>query len=391
MPKSYTALKASESNSEASLYIHIPFCNSKCSYCDFFSVTDHSLMAQVLDKTIEQTARYIDYFGIKRIPTVYIGGGTPTSLPLPLLEKLLSFVGTLFLEKGAECTIEANPETISPELLRLLSGSFINRLSLGIQSFSDITLRTLGRHCNAVTALKALDLVKEFWHGALSLDLISSIPGQSVSDSISDIDTAVSFNPDHISLYSLTLEEGTPLAQHYDPDSDSKAIDDNVWILAADHLEISGYRRYEVSNFALPGCQSKHNTRYWKFLPYIGTGAGGVSTLHDRGSLFRIANVPDLGKYLENTDLLCGAETEEITGKSYIFEYLMMGFRMTAGIARSDFSKTFGKEINDVIPGTLTNWKSRGLAVETDDTIALNKEGLLLLNQFLLDTLSELE
>ena len=389
MPKSYTALKASESNFEASLYIHIPFCNSKCSYCDFFSVTDHSLMAAVLEKTMEQTARYIDYFGIKRIPTVYIGGGTPTSLPLSLLEKLISFVGTLSLEKGAECTIEANPETINTELLRLLSSSCINRLSLGIQSFSDTTLRTLGRHCNAVTALKALSLVKELWHGALSLDLISSIPGQSVSDSISDIDTAVSFNPDHISLYSLTLEEGTPLARNYDPDS--QAIDDNVWILAADHLEISGYNRYEVSNFALQGCQSKHNTRYWKLLPYIGTGAGGVSTLHDKGSLFCIANVPDLRKYLESTDILCGAETEEIAGKSYIFEYLMMGFRMTSGIAKSDFSKTFGREITDVIPETLDSWKSKGFAAETDDSIALSKEGLLFLNQFLLDTLSELE
>ena len=389
MPKSYTALKASGSNSEASLYIHIPFCNSKCSYCDFFSVTDHSLMPAVLDKTVEQTARYIDYFGIQRIPTVYIGGGTPTSLPLPFLDKLLSFVGTLPLEKGAECTIEANPETITPDILRLLSASCMNRLSLGIQSFSDTTLGILGRHCNSVTALKAIGLVKEFWQGQLSLDLISSIPGQNVSDSVSDIDTAISFNPDHISLYALTLEEGTPLAQRYDPDA--QAIDDNVWIIAADHLEISGYRRYEVSNFALPGHQSKHNTRYWKLLPYIGTGAGGVSTLHDKGSLFRIANVPDLAAYLESTDLLCGAGTEEITGKSYIFEYLMMGFRMTAGIAKSDFSKTFGREITNVIPETLSNWKNRGLAAETDDSIALNKEGLLLLNQFLLDALSELE
>ena len=390
MPKSYTALKASESNSEDSIYIHIPFCNSKCSYCDFFSVTDHSLMASVLDKTIEQTAWYIDYFGIKHIPTVYIGGGTPTSLPLPLLEKLLSFIGTLPLEKSAECTMEANPETVSPDLLSLLSGSSINRLSLGIQSFSDTTLGTLGRHCNARTAIKALELVKERWKGSLSLDLISSVPGQEVSDSIADIDTAISFAPEHISLYALTLEEGTPLARRYNPDS--QAIDDNVWILAADHLEISGYSRYEVSNFALPGHQSKHNTRYWKLLPYIGTGPAGVSTLHDeKGSLYRIANVPDLEKYLDSSGLLCGAETEEITGKSYIFEYLMMGFRMTAGIRKSDFRSTFGREMTEVIPETLSDWKNKNLLVETEESIALNKGGLLLLNQFLLDTLSELE
>lgn len=389
MPKSYTALKALKNNSEASLYIHIPFCNSKCSYCDFFSVTDHSLMSQVLDKTMEQIAGYIDYFGIKSIPTVYIGGGTPTSLPLTLLEKLLTFVGKLPLEGDAECTIEANPETVTSDLLSLLSGSCINRLSLGIQSFSNHTLKTLGRHCDFKTNFSKLELVKAKWQGQLSLDLISSIPGQSVSDSVEDIDTAVSFKPDHISLYALTLEEGTPLARLYSDNLD--AIDDNVWIIAADHLEVSGYHRYEVSNFALPGHQSKHNTRYWKLLPYIGAGAGGVSTLHDGNGLFRIANVPDLERYLAGSGLLCGAETEEVTGKSYIFEYLMMGLRMTAGISKADFHTTFGREIADIIPETLSNWKERGLVSERENEVALTKQGLLLLNQFLLDALSELE
>ena len=390
MPKSYTALKASESNSEASLYIHIPFCNSKCSYCDFFSVTGHSLMSQVIDKTLEQTAGYINYFGIKRIPTVYIGGGTPTSLPLTLLDKLLSFIGKLPLDGGAECTIEANPETVTPDLLALLSGSCINRLSLGIQSFSNSTLKTLGRHCDFKINFSKLEVIKSRWQGQLSLDLISSVPGQNVSESIEDIDTAVSFKPDHISLYALTLEDGTPLARLYSGDLD--AIDDNVWILAADHLEMSGYRRYEVSNFALPGHQSLHNTRYWKLLPYIGTGAGGVSTLHaGKDSLFRITNVPDLERYLAGSGLLCGAETEEVTGKSYIFEYLMMGFRMTDGIAKADFHTTFGREITDIIPETLADWKAKGLAAETKSAVFLTKQGLMLLNQFLLDALSELE
>ena len=346
-------------------------------------------MSRVLDKTMEQIAGYIDYFGIKSIPTVYIGGGTPTSLPLTLLEKLLTFVGKLPLEGDAECTIEANPETVTPDLLSLLSGCCINRLSLGIQSFSNHTLKTLGRHCDFKTNFLKLELIKTKWQGQLSLDLISSIPGQSVSDSVEDIDIAVSFKPDHISLYALTLEEGTPLARLYSDNLD--AIDDNVWIIAADHLEVSGYHRYEVSNFALPGHQSKHNTRYWKLLPYIGAGAGGVSTLHDGEGLFRIANVPDLERYLAGSGLLCGAETEEVTGKSYIFEYLMMGLRMTAGISKADFRTTFGREIADIIPETLSNWKERGLVSERENEVALTKQGLLLLNQFLLDALSELE
>ena len=382
MPRSFTALKGLENNSRVSLYIHVPFCNSKCSYCDFFSVTDHSLMSQTLDKTLEQTTRFIEFFGIKTIPTVYIGGGTPTSLPSSLLRKLLDYIGTLPLEKGAECTIEANPETVDSGLLSLLSSSCINRLSLGIQSFSNSTLKTLGRHCNFKTNFEKLELIKGEWQGNLSLDLISSVPGQALSESIKDIDAALLFKPDHISLYALTLEEGTPLSRLYQP-GDSR-IDENVWIKASDYLEECGYRRYEVSNFALPGCQSFHNMRYWHLLPYIGTGAGGVSTLDDgnRG-FFRISNVHDIHSYLESTDFLCGGSTEEIDSRSALFERIMMGFRLVDGVEKSGFS--------DAIPKTLENWKSRGLMTETATHIALSKEGLLLLNQFLIDALDELD
>jgi len=382
MQRLSTALKGLENNASSSLYVHIPFCNSKCSYCDFFSVTVHSLIDAEVERTIRQTSDYIDFFGIKRIPTVYIGGGTPTSVPMHILHKLLSYIKTLPLEQDAEITIEANPETVTKELLVMLSSSCVNRLSLGIQSFNQRTLSTLGRHCTASDSIKALELIKTEWKKSLSLELIASVPEQSFGDVASDIDKAVSFSPDHISLYSLTIEDGTPIAKKYA--SSSPLIDENVWIQAVDYLECKGYVRYEISNFAKPGYQSKHNVRYWRMQPYIGTGAGGVSTLHDgNGGFFRIANIHNIRSYVENSDILCSAGIESVVGKSADFERIMMGFRMVCGVDKNAFKA--------LIPRTWQTWLSKGLAVEDESTMRLNREGLLLLNQFLLDALTELD
>ena len=382
MQRLSAALKGLENNASSSLYIHIPFCSSKCSYCDFFSITDHSQIDAEVDRTIRQTADYIDFFGIKHIPTVYIGGGTPTSIPAHTLQKLLEYIKTLPLVQDAEVTVEANPETITGELLTMLGDSCVNRLSLGIQSFNQNTLSILGRHCTAAESIKALELIKTEWKKNLSLDLIASVPEQNLGEAITDIDTAVSFAPDHISLYSLTIEDGTPIAQKYN--SESPLIDEAVWIQASDYLDKKGYKRYEISNFARPGHQSEHNTRYWKMLPYIGTGAGGVSSLHDgNGGFFRIANVHNVKKYTDSSDILCGADIESVTGKSADFERIMMGFRMICGVEKNAFK--------DLIPRTWQSWLSRGLALEDDSMMRLNSAGLLLLNQFLLDVLAELD
>lgn len=379
-------------NSEASLYIHIPFCRSKCDYCDFFSksVKNNFLIKRVIEETMCQTETFLDYGKIAKIPSVYIGGGTPTSVPGDLLSKLLSFIAGLPLEENAEITIEANPENINSDMMSRLADSPVNRLSIGIQSFDGEVLKTLGRRCSRRKNLSALEIVKKKWDRALSIDLIASVPKEKSSCAIDDIKTAISFAPDHISLYALTLEEGTALYKKYFDSQD--LIDENVWIEAVSFLESSGYRRYEISNFAKKGYESLHNTRYWKMLPYIGTGPGGVSTLHIKGaSLLRISNVKDFDLYLEGAGKMWNAETESIKTKEYIFEYLMMGLRMRKGIYKAAFEKKFKRDIVSLLPETLDRWISLGYVSETARTLRLTDKGLLIMNRFLVEVLEELD
>lgn len=375
---------------EASVYIHIPFCNSKCSYCDFYSVTEHTPAAAVLEKTFRQTSDYLERFGIESVPTVYIGGGTPTSLPSALLEKLFDYIGNLKLSPGAEVTVEANPETVTSDLLSLLNGSAVNRLSLGIQSFDNRTLEILGRHCTGETAEKSLELIKKRWAGRLNLDFIASVPGQSPESAIRDLEKGLSFYPGHISLYALTIEEGTPIARRFDP-ADTGAWDES-WSRGAEFLEQAGYRRYEISNFSVPGLESRHNIRYWKLQQYAGAGPGGVSTFYNPSGtgLIRLSGPQDIHRYLEADDIYYGGEREDVTFREHVFEYMMMGFRMTEGICCGSFRELFGKDIGEMIPVTAGNWKRKGLLRRENENIFLTPEGLAVLNPFLLEALDEL-
>lgn len=379
-----------ENRDQASVYIHIPFCNSKCSYCDFFSITDHSTMEKVTDCTIRQLRDCLEHFGIRRIPTVYIGGGTPTSLPYHVLEKLLDFVAALEREPGAEVTIEANPETITPELLRILESSPVNRLSLGIQSFDNRTLKTLGRHCTGEAAVKGVELVKKHWNGRLNLDFMASVPGQEPESVLADLRKGLSFFPDHISFYALTVEEGTPIAARYDA-SDTAAWEEG-WNRGAFFLEESGFRRYEISNFARPGFESRHNIGYWHLRQYLGAGPGGVSTLYkaEGKGLLRLSGTHDIHRFIESDDIFRGSEREEISESEHLFEYLMMGFRMTEGISEADFDSVFGKRLQDVMPKTCRDWMSRGLLKNENNRYFLTNEGLMILNPFLVNILEEL-
>ena len=274
-----------------SLYIHVPFCNSKCSYCDFFSLEniDFKQKKAVTDSTVEQIRYFSEKYSFRTIDTVYIGGGTPTSLPPSLLEKLVYSITDLTGDEIKEFSIEINPETVDEELLIFLEDSPITRLSIGIQSFNDKHLKILGRNCTSGKGKHALDLLKNT-EKDINIDLISSIPGQTLQESINDINEAFSFSPSHISLYSLTIEENTPIAEKIN----SKDIDDEVWIKASEYLKSSGFDHYEISNFSLPGKQCLHNLNYWNMNPYIGCGPAAVSTVIINNTPFRLYNTVNI-------------------------------------------------------------------------------------------------
>lgn len=392
------------------LYVHIPFCKSKCAYCDFFSVVcKASIDNAYIRHLIEEAGTRAAQFDVSDWSSIYFGGGTPSLLAPNQIETLIGGLKAVRpAAKNAEITFECNPDDITVELLETLKKCGVNRLSVGLQAMNDEPLTLVNRRAHRAENLRALKLLAEHWlepqqivpeklvRGAqpqdaapqiqlespcpkrrLSVDLICGLPGQTAQDFFAGLDEIISCGADHISLYSLTLEEDTPLYKAVDsgkvklPEAEET---DSWWIKARDTLEKSGFAQYEVSNFAKQGCRSRHNMTYWKMLPYIGIGAGATGTV---GSM-RYTNSRSIKDWLGGA----GEEREMLQPEIQQFEYLMMAFRTLDGVDAVEFETRFGKSI-DLIEPVFSSWCRRGLAEKTGSRYALNKQGLLLLNRFL--------
>ena len=263
------------------LYVHIPFCFSKCDYCDFFSVPcKEKIPDSYVDALCKELDFYVQKYQIENLKTVYIGGGTPSLLSSFQIEKLISHILSKSKSKPKEITFEANPESLNLGKLQSLEKSGVNRLSLGIQTFNEKALAAVNRHCSAKIAVNALELVKKNWHGTLNLDIIAGLPFLSDDDFLTDLQKIVSYNPEHISMYTLTVEEETVLFKKI---SDGLQFNcdfaDNQWLMGFDFLKKNGYFQYEVSNFCKKGFESAHNMIYWKQGDYLGIGSGATGTL----------------------------------------------------------------------------------------------------------------
>jgi len=386
-----------------SLYVHIPVCLKKCDYCDFFSVPHSQFPASVTSdgpyaNLIQSLVREIETrtaeLGIRRWKSVYIGGGTPSLLDPEDLRALGRCISRSISQDSeyTEWTIEANPEDITAEWLNACRESGINRLSMGIQSMQDSELSGIGRRGSRQSNIEALTLVRQCWPGQLSLDLISGLPGQTREKLMSDISEIAAFHPDHISLYSLTVEEGTPLERKTAgtgsitlPDDDEAA---DLWISGRDFLETLGYLQYEVSNFSLNGRQSRHNLTYWNLDTYIGVGPGATGTIIQGDTAVRNTDTRDIAKWLQNP--ADSFETEKIDRSECRREVLMMGMRLLAGLSRKRFKDRFDQDILDLIGHTAKRWENRGLLAVSPGSLALNRDGLLLLNGFLVESLEEM-
>lgn len=317
-----------------SIYIHIPFCQSRCIYCDFYSTTlGHDFMvayAQALEHEMVLRRHYID---CTRVHTLYLGGGTPSLLPKDVLKEVFAAINRNFtLAPDAEVTIEANPDDVTSEWLASLSETPVNRISMGAQTFDDKQLRFLGRRHNAQQTVKAVAACKEAGINNISLDLIYGLPGQTMDDWCSDVEKALSLGITHLSAYALSIEPGTPL----DSSPRKKELEgvryEELSRRMYDHLltatEKAGFLHYEISNFALPGYHSHHNSCYWQGVPYLGLGAGAHS--YD-GKRSRRANLPDIKAYIAAKDDV-PHETEELTDKELYNEFIMTRLRTSRGI-----------------------------------------------------------
>jgi oxygen-independent coproporphyrinogen-3 oxidase len=368
-----------------SLYIHIPFCEGgKCDYCDFYSVVLDEKSENVMDlfiKALLEDIKYqLEYFNIKEICTVYIGGGTPSVLGTKRLFVLLDALNAIPNFSPVEFSIEANPESVTEDFLSVCREGGINRISLGVQTFNENSRFVVSRRGNVNLLKKQLALVSSMFPDAFSADLITGLPFQSEESMKEDIKRLLAFNPVHVSLYSLTLEEGTPLEKRVKsgavnlPDSD---IADKIWLTGRDFLINAGFSHYEVSNFALEEKRCLHNIRYWNMDGWLGAGCGASGTVinEENGTAERFTFTPYLQSYI-NSPCIQNAVCEKLDKDALIRETLLMGYRYREGPDKEKFKRRFKRNIEECIPKTLECWK--------------DKDKMLFLNQFLIEAFSEL-
>lgn len=379
---------------EASLYLHVPFCAGACDYCDFYSVRckkDDPRQDAFVDRILREIEAGLKTEEIDAVPTLFIGGGTPTLLGAPRLERLLKGALALLPTRPSEITVEANPESLSEAVVAALAEGGANRISLGIQSFNQRSRAAVCRIGSVESSRRALDLVAKVFPGRFSVDLMAGLPFQDETSLRSDIALVLDAGASHVSLYSLILEEGTPLAERAErgaADLPEEERADALWIAGRDALEEAGLAQYEVSNFARPGEECRHNLRYWRMESWLGFGPAASGTIVDErsGTARRPSVPPDVGSWLEGK---APAVEEQVDRTALMEETFMMGFRTLAGPDASLFKRRFGQPLEAFIGDTLASWRGRGLAVK--DAPALTKEGLLFLDPFILDCLAELE
>ncbi|AZP13916.1 radical SAM family heme chaperone HemW [Undibacterium parvum] len=333
-----------------SLYIHFPWCVKKCPYCDFNSHDVNSNFDEdryLLAVRADLEAALPLVWG-RKIYTIFIGGGTPSLMSAAGLDRLMSDVRTLLpIDSAAEVTMEANPGTFETEKFKSYRASGINRLSVGIQSFNSQHLHALGRIHNGNEALRAVEIAHTHFDN-FNLDLMFALPGQTLTESLQDVDMAIRLAPPHLSLYHLTLEPNTYFAKFPPviPDDDLSAeMQDEIQL----RMEAAGYTNYEVSAYAKPGRESRHNLNYWNFGDYLGIGAGAHSKLSFPHRIIRQARYKQPKNYMDES--LRGAavqESQEIARHDLGFEFMLNALRLNQGFAVNQFSERTGTPLNSI-------------------------------------------
>jgi len=345
------------------LYIHIPFCLSKCGYCDFYSVTELEKIPSFIGSLIREMELYRGVFG--RFDTIYLGGGTPSLLGAGQSEEILDALYRTFLfAEDTEVTIEANPGDLSFEAASSLRATQINRINIGVQSFDDNTLAFLGRRHRASEAVSAIENVRAVGFKNVGMDLIYGVPGQDLGSWLKTLHTAIRFTPEHLSCYQLTLEPSTPLGLRQQKGEIALPGDDLLYKLFMETsrtLEKAGYVHYEVSNFARrERFMSRHNQKYWDHTPYLGLGPAA----HSLSGARRWWNHRDLDRYIEETgrDVAPVGGSEILTGEQLRLEALYLGLRTKKGIHLGKFASRYGCDL---------------LSEKADQLSALEREGLV--------------
>lgn len=364
------------------IYVHVPFCRSKCQYCDFYSVTCKDSHLQ--DGYLDAVCQHIKEAGLLSpgyvVDTVYFGGGTPSFLGAEGLARILAVIRKSFhVSSQAEITFEANPDSVSDKLLKRLYNEGFNRVSLGIQCDDDEILKKLGRPHTYAQAVQAVQRIRKAGFRNLSLDLMYGLPGQSLEDWEQTLQNVLSLNPEHISCYGLKVEEGTPLYEYQQycnlADDDTQA---DMYLSAVEILRQNGYRQYEISNFCKKGNVSRHNLKYWTGGEYLGFGPDASSDYAGQ----RFTAVRDLDGYIKG--IFDGdpvlREVQQIPKRERAGEYLMLRLRLSSGLDPKAYERKYMLPFGP-LEKKLLQFKQQGLALKTfDGRWHLTPQGFLLSN-----------
>jgi oxygen-independent coproporphyrinogen-3 oxidase len=366
------------------VYLHIPFCRSRCSYCDFaVSIYQSDLAEKYVDALCEEVQSSKFKVQSPAIDTIYFGGGTPSLLIPKQAEKILRAVSDRFsIQSNAEITMEMNPGTLTPEKARDFRSLGINRASYGAQTFDDDELKRLGRRHTAEDVRKTIDLLRDADFSNVSFDLIAGLPGQSLKDWQRNLNEALKLKPEHLSLYLLEIHEGTPLAKHISEGKQPVPDDDlagEMYSFLLEKIAESNYEQYEISNFCLPGFESRHNSKYWTFDPVYGFGCSAHSFDGERQ---RWANARDTNAYIKLINKTGAAIVEEtiLDEKERRAEFAFLGLRLMRGVCLTDFERKFGVALLDEYGAALEESFEAGLIEIEGNRLRLTGKGALFSN-----------
>ena len=373
------------------LYVHIPFCVRKCQYCDFLSgPSDEETKDRYIEALLKEI-RAAEHTEDYEIVSVFIGGGTPSALKA---EAIASIMRTLqeqfFFCEDAEVTIEANPGTVDLEKLTIYRNVGINRLSLGLQSTDAEELKLLGRIHSYEEFLKSYEWAREAGFCNISVDLMSAIPKQTIHSYEKNLRTIAELSPEHISAYSLIIEEGTPFYEDENLEDLLPSEEDEVrmYQMTAQILKEYGYEQYEISNYAKKDFESRHNLGYWSHIPYLGVGLNASSYMDER----RFENPSDMKQYLKITSFdELYSQTRPLSVHEQMEEFMFLGLRKTKGISKNKFEERFGCSVDSVYEKPLKESIEQGFIKEQGDRILLTQEGILVSNQVLCEFLFDEE
>ncbi|OOM81606.1 radical SAM family heme chaperone HemW [Clostridium sp. BL-8] len=369
---------------DISLYIHIPFCKQKCLYCDFPSYSGkEKLMDKYIDALNKEILQKAEAYSIN---SIFIGGGTPSHLNDSNLKSLLDTLNKLNLKTDIEFTIECNPGTVNRSKLSIMKDGKVNRISFGLQSAKDSILREIGRIHNYKEFKSNYLLAREIGFDNINVDLMFGLPNQSSEDFKETLEEIVKLNPEHISAYSLIIEEGTYFYDLYDKDKlklPDEEQEREMYLLAKEILGQYSYHQYEISNYAKKGKECFHNKVYWKCNEYLGLGVSASSFINEN----RIKNIDDIEEYIKRIN-----EAEDVTQEVHVNtikddmeEFLFMGLRMIEGIKISEFAKRFNKDIYEVYGDVIEKNIKKGLLISSSGKLYLSSKGIELSNYVMSD------